>query len=114
MPELGRIFEKVLKRQKSTFKKEKLKDEPFEVARTRNCAECGSDEEMRWLALHPSCKTLNKCSDLSGSLKSFSRFDLSSSPLSVPPERLFLKTEKIFINTNLFWLILRAKYPISI
>ena len=27
------------------------------VARTRKCAECGSDEEMRWLALHPSlCK----------------------------------------------------------
>ena len=33
----------------STFKKEKLKDEHFDVARTRKCAECGSDEEMRRL-----------------------------------------------------------------
>ena len=24
------------------------------MARTRKCAECGSEEEMRWLALHPS------------------------------------------------------------
>ena len=31
-----------------------MKDEYFDVARTRKCAECGSDEEMRWLALHPS------------------------------------------------------------
>ena len=31
-----------------------MKDENFEAARTRNCAELGSDEEMRWLALHPS------------------------------------------------------------
>ena len=40
--------------EKGTCKKEKLKDEPLEVARMRKCAECGSDEEMRWLALHPS------------------------------------------------------------
>ena len=39
-----------------TFKKEILKDEHFDVARTRKCAECGSNEEMRWLALHPSYK----------------------------------------------------------
>ena len=38
----------------ATFKKEKLKDEHFEVARTRKCVECGSDEEIRLLALHPS------------------------------------------------------------
>ena len=51
----------------STFKKDKLKEEHFEVARTRKCAEfgtnekvwrkcaeCGSDEKMKWLALHPS------------------------------------------------------------
>ena len=37
-----------------TFKIEKFKDEYFEVARTRKCAECGSDQEMRGLALHPS------------------------------------------------------------
>ena len=24
------------------------------MARARKCAECGSDEEMRWFALHPS------------------------------------------------------------
>ena len=48
------IFEKCFKTtEKGTFKNEKLKDEQFEVARTRNCAECGSGEEMRWLALHP-------------------------------------------------------------
>ena len=38
----------------SISKNEKLKDEHFEMARTRNCVECGSDEEMRWLALLPS------------------------------------------------------------
>ena len=38
----------------STFKKEKLKDEHFEVVRTRKHVECGLDEKMRWLALHPS------------------------------------------------------------
>ena len=43
----------------STLKKEKLKDEHFEVARARNCAECGSDEEMRGLALHPSASLYN-------------------------------------------------------
>ena len=31
-----------------------MNNEHFELARTRNCAECGSDEEMMWLALHPS------------------------------------------------------------
>ena len=39
---------------KTVFKIEELKDQHFEVARTRKCAECGSDEKMRWLALHPS------------------------------------------------------------
>ena len=43
--------------EKGTFKEEKLKAEHFEVVRTRNCAECDLDEEMRWLALHPSLKT---------------------------------------------------------
>ena len=44
----------VLKLQtKGTFKKEKITDEHFDVARTRK-VECGSDEEMRWLVLHPS------------------------------------------------------------
>ena len=32
----------------------RLKEEHFDVARTRKCSECGSDEEMRGLALHPS------------------------------------------------------------
>ena len=51
----GRIFEKCFNTtEKGTFKKEKMKDETFDVARTRKCAECGSDEEMWWLALHPS------------------------------------------------------------
>ena len=36
------------------IKKDKLKDESFEAAWTRKCAECGSDEEMRWLARHAS------------------------------------------------------------
>ena len=36
------------------IKNRKLKDEHVDVARTRKCAECGSDEYMRWLALHPS------------------------------------------------------------
>ena len=31
-----------------------MKDENFEGARTIKCAECGSDEKMRWPALHPS------------------------------------------------------------
>ena len=31
-----------------------MKDEHFDVARTRKCAECGVDEEMRKLALPPS------------------------------------------------------------
>ena len=54
-PNVTEFFKNVLKRQKKgTLKKEKLKDEHFEVALTRNCAECGSEEEMRWLALHPS------------------------------------------------------------
>ena len=34
---------------KGTFKKEKIKDEHFDVARTRKWAEYGSDEEIRWL-----------------------------------------------------------------
>ena len=34
--------------------KEKIKTSILRLARTRNCAECGLDEEMRWLALHPS------------------------------------------------------------
>ena len=53
------FLKNVFKQQKKTHVK-KLKDEPFEVARTRNCAECGSDEEMRWLALHPSCERERK------------------------------------------------------
>ena len=51
MPKRGLTFEKT---NQSTFKKEKLKDAHFEVAKTRHCVECGSDAEMRWLALHPS------------------------------------------------------------
>ena len=59
MPDLcrirGRIFEKCFyTTNQSTFKKEKVRDEHVEVARTRNWAECGSDEKMRWFALHPS------------------------------------------------------------
>ena len=38
----------------STFKKYKLKDDHYFVARMRKFAECGSDDEMRWLTLHPS------------------------------------------------------------
>ena len=30
----------------------KWKDENFGVARTRMCAECGSDNELMWLTLH--------------------------------------------------------------
>ena len=37
-----------------------MKDEHFDVAQTRKCSECGSDEEMRWLALHPSCTELKE------------------------------------------------------
>ena len=29
-----------------------MKDEHFDVARKRKCAECGLDYEMMWLALH--------------------------------------------------------------
>ena len=29
------------------------------MARTRNFAECGSDEEMRWPALHPSSMAIH-------------------------------------------------------
>ena len=47
MPKRGRNFEKGLKHLNY-----KLTDENFDVARTRKCAECGSDKEMRWLALH--------------------------------------------------------------
>ena len=43
----------------STFKKEKLKGEHFEVAWTRKCAECGSIEKIRWLALHPSLSSIS-------------------------------------------------------
>ena len=32
--------------EKGTFKKENMKDEHFDVARTRKCAECGPDEKM--------------------------------------------------------------------
>ena len=54
-PNVAGFLKNGLKQQKkSHLKKEKLTDEPFEVTRTRNCAECGLDEEMRWLALHPS------------------------------------------------------------
>ena len=47
MPKRCRNFEKGLKHLNY-----KLTDENFDVARTRKCAECGSDKEMRWLALH--------------------------------------------------------------
>ena len=34
-----------------------MKDEHFDVARTRKRAECGLNEEMSWLLLHPSMNT---------------------------------------------------------
>ena len=61
MPLRARTFEKCFKRtEKGTSKKENLKDDPFEVARTRNCAEYGSDEKMRWRALPPSIYIYSK------------------------------------------------------
>ena len=35
----------------TAFKKEKVRDDNFDVAQTRNCAECGSDEKLcrMWL-----------------------------------------------------------------
>ena len=54
-PNVAGFFLNVFKTaEKGTFKTEKFKGEHFGVARTRNCAECGSDEKMRWLAIHPS------------------------------------------------------------
>ena len=54
-PNRGWNFEKCFKTSvKGTFKKETMKDNHFDVAWTRKWADCGSDEEMRWLALHPS------------------------------------------------------------
>ena len=50
------FWENIFKGQ-STFKKEKLKDEHFDMAQTRKRADCGSDKEMRWLALNPSALT---------------------------------------------------------
>ena len=41
LPNFWKIF---LTTDQSTFQKEKFKDEYFDVARTRKCAECGSDE----------------------------------------------------------------------
>ena len=35
-----------------------MKDEQFDVVWTRKCAECCSNEEMKWLALHPSRTTI--------------------------------------------------------
>ena len=44
----GWVFKKCFKTtEKGSFKKGKMKDEHFDVAQTRKCAECGSDEEMR-------------------------------------------------------------------
>ena len=37
----------------TAFKKEKVRDDNFDVAQTRNCAVCGSDEELSWLELNP-------------------------------------------------------------
>ena len=58
-PDFRKMF---ITTEKGTFKKEKMKDEHFDVARTkkvcrmwlgrRKWAECGSDEKMRWLALY--------------------------------------------------------------
>ena len=40
------------------IRKEKIKDEHFDVARTRKCAKYGSDEEKRWLTFQPSLNLL--------------------------------------------------------
>ena len=48
-------FSKNVLNEKKHMKK-KTNDEHFDVAWTRKCAECGSDEEIRWLAPHPSWK----------------------------------------------------------
>ena len=42
------FFEKCFETtEKDPFKKEKI-DESFYMARTRNCGECGLDEEIKW------------------------------------------------------------------
>ena len=51
-PNVAGFLKNVFKRQiRAQFKVEKMKDEHFDVARTRKCAECGSDKEMRRLTL---------------------------------------------------------------
>ena len=52
-PDFWKMFKTT---EKGTFKIEKMKDEHFDVAQTRKCAECGSAEEMRWPELHLSFK----------------------------------------------------------
>ena len=48
-PNVAELLKNVLNRQKKAhLKKEKFKDESFEVARTRNCAECGSQYFLRF------------------------------------------------------------------
>ena len=39
-------------------KKRIIEDDHFDMARTRKCAECASDEEMTGLALHPSLDSM--------------------------------------------------------
>ena len=43
-PNVPGLLKNVKTTEKDSFKKEKMKDEHLDVARTRKCAECGSDE----------------------------------------------------------------------
>ena len=54
MPQHDRFFKIIKTTVKGAILKEKMKDEHFDVALMRKCAECGSDNEIMWLELHPS------------------------------------------------------------
>ena len=47
----GFLKNNLQRQKKANLKKKEMKDELFDVARTRKCADCGSDEEMRWPSL---------------------------------------------------------------
>ena len=50
----GFLKNNLQRQKKANLKKKEMKDELFDVARTRKCAECGSDDEIMLLTLHPS------------------------------------------------------------
>ena len=47
------FLKNVLNDRSEHIQKSKIEGRAFDVALTRNSEKCGSDEDMRWLALHP-------------------------------------------------------------